>query len=74
MLMYTARAETPIVNLDRVEEIGDLSVHLDVDTAKTTLAAIENTIGLLQTNVNLRLAAENLLLQFLYAPIRTIVQ
>jgi DNA polymerase-3 subunit delta' len=66
MLMYTARADTPIINLDRVEEIGDLSVHLDVDAARSTLAAIENTIGLLQTNVNLRLAAENLLLELPY--------
>jgi DNA polymerase-3 subunit delta' len=66
VLMHTARADTPITNLDRVEEIGELSVHLDVDIAKSTLAAIENTISLLKTNVNLRLAAENLLLQLPY--------
>ncbi len=62
ILLRAARASAPITNLDQAETIEDLSSRLDLSTARRTVSAIENTMSLLDKNVNARLATEVLLL------------
>ncbi len=53
-------------NIDRQTEIEDLSRRLDINTADQLVREIENAVGNLRTNANLRLSAEVLLLGMPY--------
>jgi DNA polymerase III subunit delta' len=62
ILLKTAGASIPIINLDRSAEIDGLVEKLDILTAQTTVKSIEQSIHHLQSNVNPRMAIEVLLL------------
>ena len=66
VLMRVTHSNAPLVNLDRAEEIGQLAQGIDLPTARRTVLALENTLDELRTNINLRLAAETLLLELPY--------
>ncbi len=64
-VMLQSAGETEVVtNIDERELIESLAIQLDLASAKKQLVAAENAIGQLQRNVNARLLAENLLLDF----------
>lgn len=62
ILMQAAEADTPVMNMDRREEISEISGRLGVDAAREMVRSLEKTIGLLGTNTNVRLAAEVLMI------------
>jgi DNA polymerase-3 subunit delta' len=66
VLMRVSRSQAPLVNLDRAEEINRLAEGLDLSTARQTVLSLERTLDELRTNINLRLAAETLLLELPY--------
>ncbi len=66
ILIKTTDAGTALVNLDRVEAIEDIAEGMSLEQISNVLKEIEKTIGLLKTNVNVRLAAEVLLLDLPY--------
>ena len=66
VLMRVSRSQAPLVNLDRAEEISQLAQSLDLPTARRAVLALETTLDDLRTNINLRLAAETLLLELPY--------
>lgn len=63
VLMRVSQSNAPLVNLDRAEEIGRLAEGLDLHTARQVVLALERTLDELRANINLRLAAETLLLE-----------
>lgn len=62
ILHRAAGAKTPLFNPDRGFEIDQLASSLGLETARQVVSEIERTIGLLERNVNSRLAAEVLLM------------
>jgi DNA polymerase-3 subunit delta' len=62
VMLRTAQAETPLVNLDRNVEIEDLAGRLDLSAARGVVSRLENTLQKMERNVNSRLLAEVLLL------------
>jgi DNA polymerase-3 subunit delta' len=62
VMLRTAQAETPLVNLDRNVEIEDLAGRLDLSAARGVVSRLENTLQKMEGNVNSRLLAEVLLL------------
>jgi DNA polymerase-3 subunit delta' len=62
VMLRTARAETPLVNVDRNLEIEDLAVRLDLSMARHVVGGLENALEKMERNVNSRLLAEVLLL------------
>ncbi len=62
ILIQSTEAQIPITNLDRAQEIRELSAKVRVEQAQLVVASLEKTIGLMKTNTNPRLAAEVLLL------------
>lgn len=64
VLHRAAGAKTPLLNPDRAIEIDRLASSLGLETARRVVAEIERTIGLLERNVNSRLVAEVLLMDF----------
>jgi len=62
VMLRTAQAETPLVNLDRNLEIEDIAVRLDLSSARRVVASLENALEQMDRNVNPRLLAEVLLL------------
>ena len=66
VLLRAAETQAPIANLDRVEELEEISARVEMAAAKQTVEAIERTVSLLRTNANVRLAAEVLLLDMPY--------
>lgn len=63
LLLAAAKSEIPPANLDRQPQLSAISAQLDVERAGLAVVAIERTLSILDTNVNARLAAENLLLE-----------
>lgn len=63
MLQAAGDAES-LVNIDQRELIEKLSQKLDLSQAKKLLAATENGLGQLKRNINARLLAEVILLDF----------
>ena len=53
---------TPLVNYDRANAVHQIASRLDREKARQAVMGIERTLGLLDTNVNTRLAFEVLLL------------
>jgi DNA polymerase III subunit delta' len=62
VMLRTAQASTPLVNLDRNVEIEDLAQRLDLSTARGVVSGLEAVLEKMERNVNSRLLAEVLLL------------
>ncbi|HSO11047.1 MAG TPA: DNA polymerase III subunit delta' [Anaerolineales bacterium] len=62
VMLRTAQAGTPLVNVDRNVEIEDLAGRLDLSTARKVANNLENALDQMEKNVNPRLLAEVLLL------------
>jgi DNA polymerase-3 subunit delta' len=64
VMLRTARAETPLVNIDRNLEIESLAGRLDLSTARRLVNDLESALERMERNVNARLLAEVLLLDW----------
>jgi DNA polymerase-3 subunit delta' len=62
LLLRTAGASAPLVNLDRVEQIEALASQIGIEKARATISRLEHTLDLLDRNVNARLATDVLML------------
>ena len=62
VMLRTAHAETPLVNVDRNVEIEDLAQRLDLSVARRVVSGLEDVLEKMERNVNSRLLAEVLLL------------
>jgi DNA polymerase-3 subunit delta' len=62
VMLRTAQAETPLVNVDRNLEIEDLASQLDLSSARKVVGNLEDVLEKMDKNVNPRLLAEVLLL------------
>jgi hypothetical protein len=62
VMLRSARAETPLVNVDRNVEIEDLAGRLPLPMARRVVSGLENVLEKMEKNVNSRLLAEVLLL------------
>ena len=62
VMLRSARAETPLVNVDRNVEIEDLAGRLDLSSTRTLVSGLEEALEQMERNVNSRLLAEVLLL------------
>jgi DNA polymerase III subunit delta' len=58
VLLTAAGASAPITNLDREDEIQALAAQLNLKRVYKTVTAIEDTLALLERNINVRLAME----------------
>ena len=58
VMLYAGGASTPPANLDQVEEIKNLTTHLDLTSIKRIVSSLERTFDLLEHNVNPRLMVE----------------
>jgi DNA polymerase-3 subunit delta' len=66
VLMQAAGSKTPLMNLDRAEEIGTLAKRLKLSAIRNMVNALDRTLWQVRANVNTRLAAEVLLLDLPY--------
>jgi DNA polymerase III subunit delta' len=62
VMLRTAQAESPLVNVDRNMEIEDLADRMDLSSARRVVSNLENTLEKMERNVNSRMLAEVLLL------------
>jgi len=62
VMLRTAQAETPLVNVDRNLEIEDISNRMDLSSARLVVHELEGALEKMERNVNPRLLAEVLLL------------
>ncbi|HEY9528168.1 MAG TPA: DNA polymerase III subunit delta' [Anaerolineales bacterium] len=62
VMLRTAHASTPLVNVDRNVEIEDLAQRLDLSMARRVVSSLEQVLEKMERNVNSRLLAEVLLL------------
>jgi DNA polymerase III gamma/tau subunit len=62
VMLRTAQAETPLVNVDRNVEIEDLASRMDLSSARLMVSGLENALEKMDRNVNARMLAEILLL------------
>ena len=62
VMLRTAQAETPLVNVDRNVEIEDLAGRMDLSMARHVVSGLEGVLEKMERNVNSRLLAEVLLL------------
>ena len=62
VMLRTAQAESPLVNVDRNMEIEALADRMDLSSARRVVSGLENTLEKMEKNVNPRLLAEVLLL------------
>lgn len=62
VMLRSARAETPLVNVDRDLEIEDLAGRMDLSAARQVVRRLEDALEKMEKNVNSRLLAEVLLL------------
>ena len=64
VMLRAARAETPLVNIDRNMEIEFLAGRLDLSTSRRVVNDLESALEKMERNVNARLLAEVLLLDW----------
>jgi len=64
ILLCTAGAETPLVNLDRDKELRELAQWITLADARARVSAVENSLEQQEANVNPRVLAEVLLLDW----------
>ncbi len=62
VMLRTAQAESPLVNVDRNLEIEGLAQQLDLSIARRVVGNLEDVLEKMERNVNSRLLAEVLLL------------
>ena len=62
VMLRTAQAESPLVNVDRNMEIEDLADRMDLSSARRVVSSLEYTLEKMERNVNSRMLAEILLL------------
>ncbi len=62
VMLRSAQAGTPLVNVDRNVEIEDLAGQLDLVSARRMVSGLEDVLEKMERNVNSRLLAEVLLL------------
>jgi len=62
VLLRTAQAETPLINVDRNVEIESLAQRLDLSMTRRVVSGLEDVLEKMERNVNSRLLAEVLLL------------
>ncbi len=62
VMLRTAQAETPLVNVDRNVEIEDLASQLNLSSARSVVSNLEAALEKMEKNVNPRLLTEVLLL------------
>jgi DNA polymerase-3 subunit delta' len=64
VMLRVAQAETPLINIDRNMEIEFLAGRLDLSTTRRVVGDLESALERMDRNVNSRLLAEVLLLDF----------
>jgi DNA polymerase-3 subunit delta' len=64
VMLRVAQAETPLINVDRNMEIEFLAGRLDLSTARRVVNDLEGALEKMERNVNSRLLAEVLLLDW----------
>jgi len=62
VMLRTAKAGTPLINMDRNLEIEELASRMDLSTARLMVRGLESTLEKMDANVNTRLLAEVMLL------------
>lgn len=62
VMLRSAQAKAPLVNIDRNVEIEDLAGRLDLSATRTVVSGLEEVLEKMEKNVNPRLLAEVLLL------------
>ncbi len=62
VMLRTAQAETPLVNMDRNVEIEDLASRMDLSASRRVVSRLESVLEKMDRNVNSRMLAEVLLL------------
>lgn len=62
VMLRTAQADTPLINMDRNMEIEDLASRMNLSTARLTVRGLESALEKMDANVNPRLLAEVMLL------------
>ena len=62
VMLRTAQAGTPLVNVDRNVEIEDLAGKMDLSSARNVVSRFENALEQMEKNVNPRLLMEVLLM------------
>ena len=62
VMLRSAQAEMPLINVDRNVEIEDLAGKLDLSIARTVVSGFEDVLEKMERNVNSRLLAEVMLL------------
>jgi DNA polymerase III gamma/tau subunit len=62
VMLRTAQAETPLVNVDRNMEIEDLASRMDLSALRRIVSGLESVLEKMDRNVNSRMLAEVLLL------------
>jgi energy-converting hydrogenase A subunit M len=64
VMLRVAQANTPLINIDRNMEIEFLAGRIDLSTARRVVSDLEGALEKLDKNVNSRLLAEVLLLDW----------
>lgn len=62
VMLRSAQAETPLVNVDRNLEIEDLAGRLNLSVARAVVSRLEDVLEKMEKNVNSRLLAEVMLM------------
>jgi len=62
VMLRTAQAASPLVNVDRNVEIEDIAGHMDLSSARRVVSGLEEALEKMERNVNSRMLAEVLLL------------
>ena len=62
VMLTAAKAQSPLANVDRTEEIAALAGQLSLQQARKTVGSLERAVELLDKNINARLLAEVTLL------------
>jgi DNA polymerase-3 subunit delta' len=62
VMLRSAQAETPLVNVDRNLEIEDLAGRLNLSVARAVVSRFEDVLEKMEKNVNSRLLAEVMLM------------
>jgi DNA polymerase-3 subunit delta' len=63
LLIISSQANSPLTNIDRQDDLKRISNKIDLATTKNTLLDIKRAVELINTNANLKLTLEDLLLQ-----------
>jgi DNA polymerase-3 subunit delta' len=63
VLLRTAGSSSAASNPDHQREIENMAAQLDISSAHRAVAALNRTLGLIEGNINLRLATEVLMLE-----------